>query len=307
MLEICELSLNIGSRTIFQNLFFNLNPGSVYGILGPSGVGKSSLLNVIAGYKDPTFGCVLLDGKILPRSSHRLIPGVSEIALVSSTYDLDWNHTCLENIREAILGWPFLKREKRVEALLQGLALNNVRNTQAKLLSEGEKQRLIIGRAIAATPKWLLLDEPLGYLDFVQKQNIVHQLFKLGIYSVLMASHEVQDMLGICHKIATLNTKGKLSKFEDPQKKYFNLKNLKSAKLLGPVNSMVWNGEKIHFRPCCFSSSESGVELYLSRSWFNGMIYVHHFTTKNNEEIVLYHSSKLPSLIKIIPVPHEAV
>ena len=181
MLEIQGLSLQFEERSIFNNLSFKLAPGKIYGVLGPSGVGKSSLLNIIAGYQDSTQGLITLNGMALPKSSQRLIPGVKEIALVSSMYNLDWNHTCLENIREAILGWPVVKREKRVEQLLLGLSLKRVENMQAKRLSEGEKQRLAIARAIAINPQWLLLDEPLGHLDFVQKQKLLHQLFNLGI------------------------------------------------------------------------------------------------------------------------------
>lgn len=301
MLEIQGLSLQFEERSIFNNLSFKLAPGKIYGVLGPSGVGKSSLLNIIAGYQDSTQGLITLNGMALPKSSQRLIPGVKEIALVSSMYNLDWNHTCLENIREAILGWPVVKREKRVEQLLLGLSLKRVENMQAKRLSEGEKQRLAIARAIAINPQWLLLDEPLGHLDFVQKQKLLHQLFNLGIYSVLMVSHDVQEMMGICHKIAILNTNGLLSKFEDPLKKYFDLSNLRSAKLLGPVNTMLWNGERMHFRPTCFSFSIDGVELRLLRSWFNGMLYVHRFLSANKEEIILYHAAPLPPLVTIIP------
>lgn len=301
MLEIQGLSLQFEERSIFNNLSFKLAPGKIYGVLGPSGVGKSSLLNIIAGYQDSTQGLITLNGMALPKSSQRLIPGVKEIALVSSMYNLDWNHTCLENIREAILGWPLVKREKRVEQLLLGLSLKHVENMQAKRLSEGEKQRLAIARAIAINPQWLLLDEPLGHLDFVQKQKLLHKLFNLGIYSVLMVSHDVQEMMGICHKIAILNTNGLLSKFEDPLKKYFDLSNLRSAKLLGPVNTMLWNGERMHFRPTCFSFSIDGVELRLLRSWFNGMLYVHRFLSANKEEIILYHAAPLPPLVTIIP------
>lgn len=307
MLEIQGLSLRIENRTVFQNLSFKLKSGKIYGILGPSGVGKSSLLNIIAGYTDASHGKVALNGVTLPKSSQRLIPGMHEIALVSSTYNLDWNHTCLENIREAILGWPTVKREKRVEQLLQGLSLKKVGNTQAKYLSEGEKQRLSIARAIAINPQWLLLDEPLGHLDFIKKQELLHQLFNLGIYNVLMVSHEVQEMMGVCDEIAVFNTNGKLSKFAEPTKKYFDLTHLSSAKLLGPVNSMMWKGNRVHFRPTGFSVSSQGVELKLLRSWFNGMLYVHCFLSANQEEIILYHSLPLGPVVTITPKADEFI
>lgn len=305
MLEVRNMSLSYDNRSIFSKLSFKLVADGVYGILGPSGVGKSSLLHIIAGLQDPLEGEIILNGQQLPRSSQRLVPGFNEIALVASTYNLDWNHTSLENIRESILGWPTLHREKRVQELLNGLLLGHVKNTQAKYLSEGEKQRLSIARAISNFPQWLLLDEPLGHLDFVHKNKLLSQLFHLGIYNVLVVSHNVQDLMGVCHKMAVFNTNGKLSKFEHPNKMYYNLRNTTLARLMGPVNTLVVKGVKQHFRPNDFILSVQGVEVRLSRTWFNGMVYVHQMKTLENNEIVLYNSTPLPSIVKILPNTHE--
>lgn len=307
MIELKGISLKFENRSIFNNLSFSLRPSSVYGILGPSGAGKTSLIKIIAGHLDPTRGEVALNGKRLPRSSQLLIPGFNEIVLVSSTYDLDWNHTCLENIRESILGWPKLQREKRVKELLKGLSLEKVSGNLAKHLSEGEKQRIAIARAIAKNPQWLLLDEPLGHLDLIQKQKLLNQLFNLGVLNVLMVSHDVQELMGICQYLAVLNANGKLSKFESPQKLYFELTELNSAQLMGPVNVLFWNERIRRFRPTSFVLSKEGIELSLLRLWFNGMVYVHQFISPKNEEVILYHSSALPLSVTIIPREHESV
>lgn len=307
MIELKGISLKFENRSIFNNLSFSLRPSSVYGILGPSGAGKTSLIKIIAGHLDPTRGEVALNGKRLPRSSQLLIPGFNEIVLVSSTYDLDWNHTCLENIRESILGWPKLQREKRVKELLKGLSLEKVSGNLAKHLSEGEKQRIAIARAIAKNPQWLLLDEPLGHLDLIQKQKLLNQLFNLGVLNVLMVSHDVQELMGICQYLAVLNANGKLSKFESPQKLYFELTELNSAQLMGPVNVLFWNERIRRFRPTSFVLSKEGIELSLLRLWFNGMVYVHQFISPKNEEVILYHSSALPLSVTIIPIEHESV
>ncbi|MBM3165226.1 MAG: ABC transporter ATP-binding protein [Bacteroidetes bacterium] len=307
MLEIRGLGLSYEDRCIFSNLNFTLNGNVVYGIFGPNGTGKTSLLNIIAGYQNPTCGEIILNGEVLPLSSHRLIPGFSEMALVSATYHLDWNHSCVENIRESILGWPQVLREKRIKQLLNGLSLNQVKTVLAKRLSEGEKQRLAIARAISNNPEWLLLDEPFGHLDVVHKERLLQQLFSLGIYNVVIVSHDIQDLMGVCHKIAVLGVRGKLSKFEQPKKKYFNFKSLNTARLMGPLNQLHWEGKPFFFRPTSFSLSNEGVELVLVRAWFNGMTYVHCFKTLNKEEVILYFQTALPKVIKIIPLKDEAV
>ena len=301
MLEVSGLSLDYGERTVLKGLNFLLKPNRVYGIFGYSGVGKSSLLRIIAGYQDPKAGKVHLNGKCLPLSSQRLVPGFPEISLVTTDNPLDWNHTCEENIREAILGWSIPKRTARVQELLQGLGLTSVKNIRAKRLSDGEKQRLAIARALANKPEWLLLDEPFGHLDFSNKKKILQQIFRLGMYNVLMVSHDVQDLMAHCDQIAVLNHLGKLSKFEKPQRKYFNLKHRKSAELMGPVNALEVNGIRFLFRPNAFTQSEHGIELTRSSLYFNGMVYVHYFCSANNEEVVLYFREPLPETVKILP------
>lgn len=301
MLKVSGLSLFFDERKVFDKVSFLLKPGGIYGIYGRSGVGKSSLLRIISGYQDPTEGFVQLNGKYLHYSSQRLIPGLSEISLVSADYQLDWNHTCQENIRESILGWPMPQRTSRVEELLREMGLMASKNTVAKRLSDGEKQRLAIARALANKPEWLLLDEPFGHLDFSNKKKILQQIFRLGMYNVLMVSHDVQDLMAHCDQIAVLNHLGKLSKFEKPQRKYFNLKHRKSAELMGPVNALEVNGIRFLFRPNAFTQSEHGIELTRSSLYFNGMVYVHYFCSANNEEVVLYFREPLPETVKILP------
>lgn len=301
MLEVSGLSLDYGDRTVLKGLNFLLKPNRVYGIFGYSGVGKSSLLRIIAGYQDPKAGKVHLNGKCLPLSSQRLVPGFPEISLVTTDNPLDWNHTCEENIREAILGWSIPKRTARVQELLQGLGLTAVKNIRAKRLSDGEKQRLAIARALANKPEWLLLDEPFGHLDFSNKKKLLLQIFGLGNYNVLMVSHDVQDLMAHCDQIAVLSHSGKLSKFEKPHTKFFNLKHRKNAELLGPVNSLEVDGINYLFRPTDFKQSVQGVPLSLTSVFFNGMVYVHYFCSLKNEEVVLYHQEPMPNFVNILP------
>ena len=137
--EIHGISLRFDSNLILNNVSFSLDSSKVYGVFGRSGVGKSSLLNILAGIQNPSSGSIFLQGKQLLYSSNLLVPGYPEVALVSGNNHLGVNHSCLENIRESILGWPNLPREERVQELLDIMGLQDVSAVKAKWLSEGEK------------------------------------------------------------------------------------------------------------------------------------------------------------------------
>ncbi|MFM7596519.1 MAG: ATP-binding cassette domain-containing protein [Flavobacteriales bacterium] len=304
MLRIKNLSVTLNDeRLILDGINAVFQPNEVYGIAGKSGVGKSTLLKTISGFMDASSGQVLLNDKVLPRASQRLIPGHPEMALVAQDYKLDLYHTCTENIREVILNWEPTKREQRVRYLLKLLELETVADSRANTLSGGEQQRLALARALAHRPSWLLLDEPFSHLDAVLKARLINMLLALKEKEqlcIILVSHDAQDMLGICKHMAFL-TKGKLSKFFDPMERYWNLKNLQEARWFGEVNSITWNDRKIRFRPSAYSIQAKGLPLSLNRCFFNGTVFIHYFYTSDKELVVLHSLVELPAHLEIIP------
>jgi ABC-type sulfate/molybdate transport systems ATPase subunit len=304
MLRIKNLSFKLDSeRLILDQINTVFQPNEVYGIAGKSGVGKSTLLKIIAGIKDASTGDVFLNDSKLPRASQRLIPGHPEMSLVAQDYKLDLYHTCTENIREVILNWEPVQREQRVRHLIKLLELDDVAHAIAKDLSGGEQQRLALARAIAKKPNWLLLDEPFSHLDSVLKARLINLLIALKEKErlcIILVSHDAQDMLGICNHMAFL-AKGKLSRFFNPMERYWNLKNLREARWFGEVNTITWKDVKIRFRPGSFSIQPNGVPLILSRCFFNGTVYIHYFYTANNELVILHSLTVLPDHLEIIP------
>ena len=307
MLTVRNLKVSF-EAPVFSDVSFSLRPGVMYGIVGESGAGKSSLLKVIAGFLDPNQGELLLDGIQLPYASQKLVPGRSSIAYVPQDFQLDPYHTVEENVREAILSYPEPKRQAKVSEALTYLNLKKHVNKQAKFLSGGEKQRLAIARALVTEPAWLLLDEPFAHLDFARKNSLLTYLKGLLAsreIGVVVVSHEAHDLLALCSKIAILS-RGKLSAFKKVPHVYYSLKNLKDARLLGWVNVLLYKGKSYRFRPNQFVLDPNGIPLQMAHCYFNGLTFVHEYQSLDKERVVLFSQVKLSEKIKININGHEA-
>lgn len=306
MLGVRDIYLSY-ETSVLSRISFSIRNKEIYGIVGESGAGKSSLLNIIAGFTDPDEGEIFLDGHRLPYASQQLVPGRKQIALVPQDFQLDHYHTVEENIREAILSVPEPHRQKKVNQVLSWMHLTKHAKKQARYLSGGEKQRLAIARAIATDPIWLLLDEPFSHLDFTRKNLLIKYIKEIPFMhgtGVIVVSHEAQDLMALCGKIAILS-RGKLSVFKKVPQVYFSLKNLSMARLMGWVNELHFHGKFYRFRPNQFILDKNGVPLEQVSVFFNGLAYIHEYKSSSNDRIVLYAQDILNKLINIKVMGNE--
>ena len=301
MLQLKGIELSF-SRPILKTINFEIAKGEIVGIVGKSGAGKSSLLKIIAGIISPDKGTLTLDVKKLPNASTLLIPGFKDIAIVNQDFKLDIYHTVEENIREAVLSLPIIERDKRVKNLLRLFELQKISALKAHLISGGEQQRLAIARAVAKRPRLLVLDEPFGHLDSVLRQKLGHHLLQIREteeMAILLVSHDGQDVLGLCDSVCFLQN-GKLSKKKKAEQVYYDSSNVNLARLLGPVNCIEVNGEKINFRPDEYEITDDGIfKLTFQRAVFAGGFYLNYFLNSNGESLVLYGLTKLNGIKSI--------
>ena len=289
MLAVSAISLAY-EKPVLCDVSLTLVGSEIIGLVGKSGAGKSSLLKIMAGLIDQDNGDVLLDGKLQPKSSLRLIPGTKGIELVNQDFKLDVYHTVAENIREAILYLPNTERERRVEQMLSLFELKPLRHQKAHLLSGGEQQRLAIARAVAKKPKVLLLDEPFAHLDARLRLKLTNFLLKIkekeGVAMVIV-SHDGQEILGVSDSICILKN-GRLSRKKNRIEAYYNPSSKIDALFFGPINSIVLNGKRVLFRPDEYKQNSSGaISLSFVRAVFLGSIYYNYFYTLAKEELVL--------------------
>ncbi|AEA47651.1 ABC transporter ATP-binding protein [Archaeoglobus veneficus] len=201
--------LSVGyTNEILKNVSFEVRAGEILGILGPNGSGKSTLLKTLAAGLKPLGGAVYVDG----REVHGIKPG--ELAkLISITLTERVDAGFLTGFEVVSLGrYPYVDAIGRlndadVEAVMGSLRLVNAENLANKLFSEmsdGERQKIMIARALAQQPRIMLLDEPTSFLDAKHKVEIMLLLRRIanekGI-AIVLTTHDIELALRICDRV----------------------------------------------------------------------------------------------------------
>ena len=196
-------------RTVVNGISLHLNEGEVVGLLGPNGAGKTTSFYIIAGLVPADKGRVLLgDQDVTDKAMHaRARLGLGYLAQEPSVFR---RLTVAQNvlaILETRRGMDRTQRNNLCDELLHEFGIRHLRDNEAISLSGGERRRLEIARALAAQPRFILLDEPFAGIDpisVVDIQRIVTQLAERGI-GILITDHNVRETLGICARAYIIN------------------------------------------------------------------------------------------------------
>ena len=181
---------------VLDNINVRVVRGEMVALIGPSGTGKSTLLNIAGLLESPTFGSVSLAGQNCKNLNEDLKTSLrgSEIGFIFQSHRLFPEFTAIENVMipQLIMGEAKLKAEKKSKELLSVLGLEKRLNFRPAKLSGGEAQRVAIARSLANSPNLVLADEPTGNLDPISAQNVFEILYKLVKslnISCLIATH----------------------------------------------------------------------------------------------------------------------
>ena len=209
-----KLSLKFGKKVILDNLSLRLNSGQILGLLGPNGVGKSTIFNLIVGLIKPDYGSIIINSQKVNNFPIFKRALKFKIGFVPQSGGFFHDLTVYENLKA--ISEINLKnksfREEKINLLISQFELDNVRNIKANLLSGGQKKKLVIAIALICDPKILLLDEPFAALDVMtirMLQNIIINLQSINGISIVLCDHQARDLLN-CVDTAAIISNGKV-------------------------------------------------------------------------------------------------
>ena len=198
-IKLVEVSKSFKSKKALNKINVEFTSNKVNGLLGPNGSGKTTLFNIVAGFLSPDIGNVLLDGNSLNGKSLSIRSklGISYLPQEASIFrDL----SVYDNIFSiAELFHNKYNSVKITDNLIKQFSLSNFMMTKGKLLSGGERRRTEIARALASSPKFLLLDEPFAGIDPIAIEDVKHtiSLLKKMNIGIIITDHNVKEALSI--------------------------------------------------------------------------------------------------------------
>jgi lipopolysaccharide export system ATP-binding protein len=208
-LRAIGLAKSYKARAVVQDLSIEVNNGEVVGLLGPNGAGKTTAFYMIVGLVPCDAGRIHLDGQDLTflavhKRAQLGLGYLPQEASIFRKLSVEDNVLAILESREDL---EQAARERRLEELLEELRIGHVRKSLGMSLSGGERRRVEIARALAAEPRFMLLDEPFAGVDplsVLDIQRIIRELTSRDI-GVLITDHNVRETLGVCSRAYIVN------------------------------------------------------------------------------------------------------
>ena len=220
IIEFENVTLAYGNRIILDNISFQINEGQIFGMLGPNGVGKSTIFNLITGLITPKHGKIKINGEDVLKYPVYLRTKKFKVGYVPQ-YGGFFNdltlHDNLKAISEIVIEDKNMRQE-RIDYLLSKFELENVKNVKAKFLSGGQKKKLVISLSLLSNPKVLLLDECFAALDVLtikMLQEIIVNLQQENQISICICDHQARDLLA-CVDVAMILSNCKIIAQDTP-------------------------------------------------------------------------------------------
>ena len=224
LLRVEEVSIRFGELQALDRVSLEVRKGEILAIIGPNGAGKTSLLNIISGFYRPSEGRILIEGKDLTRSKPHRVASLG-VARTFQNVSLFKGMSVLDNLmvgRSLFMRSSFLfqgiywglgqKQEiahrEAVEWVIDFLEIQNIRREPAGTLPYGLQKRVELGRALAAEPKLLLLDEPMAGMNMEEKEDMSRFILdaneQLG-YTTCLIEHDMGVVMDISDRVVVLD------------------------------------------------------------------------------------------------------
>ena len=226
-----DIHISFGGLKALNGVSLEIYPREILAIIGPNGAGKTTMLNIINGFYKPDQGSIFFEGKKRPRkmkpdriAAQGIARTFQNLALfrgMSALGNIMMGRTMMmhSNIFSQALYWRFSQKEEiehrvAVEKIIDFLQIENIRRTPASMLPYGLQKRVELGRALAAEPKLLLLDEPMAGMNLEEKEDIARFILdaneELG-YTIALIEHDMGVVMDICDRIVVLDFGNKIA------------------------------------------------------------------------------------------------
>lgn len=231
MLEVENVHVAFGGLKALNGVSLEVHKGEILGIIGPNGAGKTTMLNVINGFYTPDEGRIIFEGRQRRTRVRPNLVAAQGIARTFQNLALFKGMTTLQNIMvgrtmkmrssffSQAIYWSFSQKEEiehraAVEWIIDWLEIENIRNTPVSMLPYGMQKRVELGRALAAEPKLLLLDEPMAGMNLEEKEDIARFILDANEeldYTICLIEHDMGVVMDICDRIVVLDFGNKIA------------------------------------------------------------------------------------------------
>ena len=210
ILQLEKVSLKFGRKMILDNLSLNLNNGQILGLLGPNGVGKTTIFNIITGLVSPDFGSIIINSETVNDYPIYQRTLRYKIGFVPQHGGYFHDLTVYENLKAIaeITISNISYRNEKIDSLISKFELDPIRDIKADFLSGGQKKKLVIATSLVSDPKILLVDEPFAALDVMTiktLQEIIVGLQSENNISVILCDHQARDLLACVDSAAIIH------------------------------------------------------------------------------------------------------
>tara|TARA_B110000008_G_scaffold275545_1_gene313215 strand:- start:463 stop:1239 length:777 start_codon:yes stop_codon:yes gene_type:complete len=231
VVEFENISLAYGNRLILDGINFKINEGQIFGMLGPNGVGKSTIFNLMTGLISPKSGKIKIEGNDVTQYPIYLRSKKFKVGYVPQYGGYFNDLTLLDNLKaiSEIVIENKNSRNNKINYLISKFELDNLKDIKAKFLSGGQKKKLVIALSLLSDPKVLLLDECFAALDVLtikMLQETIVSLQQENKITICICDHQARDLLA-CVDVAMILSNGKIVAQDTPSNlvKDINAKN----------------------------------------------------------------------------------
>ena len=212
-ISLNKISLSYNKRQILDDVTLNIREGEICGLLGPNGVGKYTIFNIIIGLVKPNYWDVFINKKNVtdvPIYKRAVDFGLSIVPQSGGVFS---NLTCLENLKaiSEIVVKNKNERNFKIEKMISKFELDAVKNTKAKHLSGGQRKKVSIAMSLMSDPKIILMDEPFQGLDIMSTKDLQETIVSLQTENnnrcCVISDHAARDLLAISDRAIILANK----------------------------------------------------------------------------------------------------